>query len=180
MSNIVVPRPKDRDIESKLVEAIIDFQRNVQQLKNPDGQVSPNGTTIYFLGGVRRNQKQIIVKLDDQDLFAYEGSKKKFEYHSTSGDKGHPTATKPQLFHIFRKYKKYTSRTYNAKMDYAMFFTYDGKAIHQAYGVWVTSILKDLGADYFGSHGCVRLSESNAKELFEWTPIKTPVFIDMA
>lgn len=180
MSNIVVPRPTDKDIESKLVKAILDLQRKVQKLKKPDGQVNPNGTTIYFLGGVRRNQKQIIVELDDQDLFAYEGSKQKFELHSTSGDKEHPTSTKPQLFHIFRKHKKYTSRTYNAKMDYAMFFTYDGKAIHQAYGVWVTSILKDLGADYFGSHGCVRLSESSAKELFEWTPMNTPVFIDMA
>lgn len=179
MSNIVVPRSIDKDIESKLEKTILDFQRKVQQLKKPDGQVTPNGTTIYFLGGVRRIQKQIIVELDDQNLFAYEGSNKKFEYHSTSGDKDHPTATKPQLFHIFRKHKKYTSRTYNAKMDYAMFFTYDGKAIHQAYGVWVTSILKDLGADYFGSHGCVRLSESNAKELFEWASMKTPVFIDM-
>ncbi len=179
MTDILIPQSTAKDINSKLEKAIFDFQRKVQQLKKPDGQVSPDGTTIYFLGGVRTNKKQIIVELDDQNLFAYEGSTKKYEYHSTSGDKDHPTAIKPQLFHIFRKHKKYTSKKYNAKMDYAMFFTYDGKAIHQAYGVWITSILKDLGANYFGSHGCVRLSESNAKELFDWAPINTPVFIDM-
>ncbi len=180
MSRILIPQLTDKDVESKLKKAIFEFQQKVQQLKKPDGKVGPNGTTIYFLGGVRRDEKQIIVELDDQNLFAYEGRKKKYEYHSTSGNKDNPTATKPHLFHIFRKHKKYTSKTYNAKMNYAMFFTYDGKAIHQAYGVWVTSILKDLGADYFGSHGCVRLSESNARELFNWTPMNIPVFIDMA
>jgi lipoprotein-anchoring transpeptidase ErfK/SrfK len=179
MSKILIPRPTDKDIENKLEKAIFDFQRTIQKLKKPDGQVGPNGTTIYFLGGVRRNQTQIIVELDDQNLFAYEGNRKRYEYHSTSGDRDHPTAIIPQLFHIFRKHKKYTSRTYNAKMDYAMFFTDDGKAIHQANGVWITSILKNLGANSFGSHGCVRLSESNAKELFDWAPMNTPVFIDM-
>lgn len=180
MADIIVPQSTEEDIETKIEKVIIDFQRKVQQLKKPNGIVSPNGTTIYFLGGVRRDKKQIIVELDDQNLYAYEGGKNKFEYYSTSGDRDHPTATRPQLFHIFRKHKKYTSRTYNARMDYAMFFTYDGKAIHQSNGVWATSILKDLGFNYFGSHGCVRLSESNAKELFEWAPMQTPVFIDMA
>ncbi|WP_425425050.1 L,D-transpeptidase [Vibrio rhizosphaerae] len=28
-------------------------------------------------------------------------------------------------------------------------------------------------------HGCVRLSEINARMLFNWTPMGTPVFIDL-
>ncbi|WP_442961727.1 L,D-transpeptidase [Pseudoalteromonas sp. B62] len=31
-----------------------------------------------------------------------------------------------------------------------------------------------------GSHGCVRLSEDDAKKLFSWSFMNTPVFVDMA
>jgi len=64
-------------------------------------------------------------------------------------------------------------------MNYAMFFTIDGKAIHQSNAVGVTSILKDWGINDLGSHGCVRLAEDNAAKLFQWAPIGTPVFIDL-
>ena len=180
MSGIAIPETTDPEIVAKLTQSIIAFQKTIQELKAPDGLVSPNGTTIYYLGGVRKEGKQIIVDLDDQNLYAFEGDQLKFEFYGASGDEKHPTATKPQLYHIFRKHEKYVSRTYNARMDYAMFFTYDGKAIHQSNAVAVTSLLKDLGFNYFGSHGCVRLSEDNASKLFKWTPMNTPVFIDMA
>jgi len=45
-----------------------------------------------------------------------------------------------------------------------MFFTTDGKAIHQSNAVALTSILKDFGLNSLGSHGCVRLSEDNANK----------------
>jgi lipoprotein-anchoring transpeptidase ErfK/SrfK len=180
MSSIVIPDATDPEIVAKLTQTIVIFQKTIQELKMPDGLVSPNGNTIYYLGGVRKEGKQIIVDLDDQNLYAFEGGQLKFEFYGTSGDEKHPTATKPQLYHIFRKHEKYVSKTYNARMDYAMFFTYDGKAIHQSNAVAVTSLLKGLGFNYFGSHGCVRLSEDNARKLFKWAPMNTPVFIDMA
>ena len=37
------------------------------------------------------------------------------------------------------------------------------------------NIRLSLGFDSFGSHGCVRLTESDAKALFEWTPLHTLV-----
>ena len=180
MMAINIPDTKDSDLLGKLTQAIIEFQKSIQELKAPDGVVAPNGSTIYFLGGVRKDGKQIIVDLEDQDLYAYEGGKLAFKFHATSGDESHPTATRPQLYHVFRKHKKYVSKTYNARMDYAMFFTYDGKAIHQSNAVTLTSYLKVLGLNFFGSHGCVRLAEEDAAKLFEWTPMNTPVFIDMA
>lgn len=180
MFSIDIPKTTDTDVVAKLTQAIIKFQKTVQELKSPDGVVSPNGTTIYYLGGVRQKGKQIVVDLDNQNLYAFEGRKLKYSFDTTSGDIDHPTATKPQLFHIFRKHKKYVSKKYGARMDYAMFFTYDGKAIHQSNAVTLTSYLKTLGINYFGSHGCARLSEDDAKKLFFWTPMGTPVFIDMA
>lgn len=63
-------------------------------------------------------------------------------------------------------------------MHYAMFFTRDGKAIHQYHGVvplFAVRLLKENISDWFGSHGCVRLSEEDARALFEWAPVQTTV-----
>ncbi|MGC4091028.1 MAG: L,D-transpeptidase [Polyangiaceae bacterium] len=81
------------------------------------------------------------------------------------------------MFHIFKKRAVYRSVTYNVQMNYAMFFTIDGKAIHQYHGAaplsWVRTFKS--GIDWFGSHGCVRLTEANAAALFAWAPMSTAV-----
>ncbi len=65
-------------------------------------------------------------------------------------------------------------------MNYAMFFSRDGKAIHEAIGVGVTSYLRFLGVTSLGSHGCVRLSSEHAATMFAWTPVGTKVHIEAA
>jgi lipoprotein-anchoring transpeptidase ErfK/SrfK len=65
-------------------------------------------------------------------------------------------------------------------MNFAMFFSSDGKAIHQYHGILPLAVVraaKSGVSDWFGSHGCVRLTEEDAKTLFDWTPIGTPVDI---
>lgn len=178
MQAIEIPEKGSPEFLPKFYKAIEGFQKNVQ-LVNPDGIVSPLGNTILFLGGTRLSGKQIIVDLDDQNLFAYEGNRLIYSFYCASGDKVHPTATWPSLHSIFRKHEVYRSKTYNAQMDNAMFFTADGKAIHQSNAVGITSILKDVGINQLGSHGCVRLTKANASKLFAWAPMKTPVFVDL-
>lgn len=180
MKSLVIPKVDHPDVLNMLSRCIEEFQRTIQKVENPDGLISPSGNTILFLGGARNRGKHIIVDLDDQNLYAFNGSRMEHKFYCTSGDSKHPTAKQPSLHSIFRKHERYTSRTYNARMDYAMFFTYDGKAIHQSNAVAVTSFLKDMGINYFGSHGCVRLAEEDARALFRWAPMNTPVFVDMA
>jgi lipoprotein-anchoring transpeptidase ErfK/SrfK len=120
-------------------------------------------------------KKRIRVNLSRQVLFAYDGKEEVYQFDCVTGDSDHPTGV--GVFKIFRKHEKYVSKKYGSRMDYAMFFTQDGKAIHQAYMVGPMSLLKAGGMDWFGSHGCVRLSESNAKTLFEWAPMHTTVEI---
>lgn len=119
--------------------------------------------------------KNIEVNLKRQVLFAYENDKKVYEFDCVSGDEDHPTNI--GTFTIFRKERKYRSKKYNVQMDYAMFFTNDGKAIHQGYAVGPLSYIKFVGIDAIGSHGCVRLAESDARTLFDWTPLHTKVII---
>lgn len=59
-------------------------------------------------------------------------------------------------------------------MDYALFFTYDGKAIHESTWVLARSYAKYFGAD-FGSHGCVGLLHDAAIALFHATKMRAPV-----
>jgi lipoprotein-anchoring transpeptidase ErfK/SrfK len=63
-------------------------------------------------------------------------------------------------------------------MNYAMFFTTDGKALHQYHGAVPQNVVRTFRgkvSEWFGSHGCVRLSESDARALFEWAPLGTAV-----
>ena len=120
-------------------------------------------------------KKRILVKLDHQILKAYENNKLVYEFDCVTGDKDHPT--EPGKFQIFRKHRTYTSKKYKVPMDYAMFFSDDGKAIHKSHVVGLSSYLKYFGIESIGSHGCVRLDEESAKKLFDWTPLHTAVEI---
>ena len=117
--------------------------------------------------------KRILVEINRQVLTAFLGDEKVYEFDCTTGDSSHPTPK--GKFKILRKHEKYTSKTYKVPMDHAMFFTNTGEAIHQAYAVTLTSWAKYFGIGAIGSHGCVRLSESNATTLFKWAQIGTEV-----
>ena len=76
--------------------------------------------------------KRIEVDLGGQTLKAFERTKLIFSFDCVTGDDSHPTDR--GVFHIFRKQHPHRSQAYNVQMNYAMFFTHDGKAIHQYHG----------------------------------------------
>lgn len=117
--------------------------------------------------------KKIKVLLNQQKLIAYNNGQEVFTFDCVSGDKDHPTDI--GVFPIFQKDRKHFSHKYKVEMDFAMFFTHDGKAIHKSHLVGPISMLKYMGMDSFGSHGCVRLSGEDAEKLFDWTPLHTLV-----
>ncbi len=118
------------------------------------------------------HRKHIIVNLSRQTLTAYEGSQIVYNFDCATGDRDNPTPR--GIFSINRKHRDYVSRQFNRSMDYAMFFN-QGIAIHESHVVTPMSYAKSFGLDYFGSHGCVRLSGSDAKKLFDWAPVGTMV-----
>jgi lipoprotein-anchoring transpeptidase ErfK/SrfK len=119
---------------------------------------------------------RIVVSLERQKLLAYENETVVYEFDCATGDGANPTPKGDFRIQPGRKYRKYRSKQYDAQMDYAMFF-HKGYAIHMAYAVGITSYLKWAGVQGVGSHGCVRLSENDARELFDHTPCQTPVKI---
>lgn len=123
-----------------------------------------------------KSRKVIKVDLTAQLVDAYDGNERIHRFECVSGDKDHPTDR--GKFKIQRKYEIYRSRAYNVQMNYAMFFTADGKALHQYHGAVPLNIVRTFRgkvSEWFGSHGCVRLSEADARALFEWAPLGTSV-----
>jgi len=117
--------------------------------------------------------KKIVVNLHRQKLIAYENGKIVHELDCITGRAG--KETNPGLFRVELKVKDYTSKKYKAPMPYSMFFTGDGKAIHATPLAKIRSYVKYLGLGEPGSHGCVGLSEDDAKLMYEWTPVGTVV-----
>jgi lipoprotein-anchoring transpeptidase ErfK/SrfK len=122
--------------------------------------------------------KSIVVDLKRQVLMAYEGTAVKYTFDCASGDSSHPTPV--GNWKILSKHRDYTSHKYKVPMNFAMFFTTTGEAIHESHAVGLTSFAKYVGINALGSHGCVRLSHENAATLFDWTPLHTPVEIKSA
>ena len=63
-------------------------------------------------------------------------------------------------------------------MNYPLFFTPDGKALHQYHGplpIWALRTARNNVSDWVGSHGCVRLGQSDAKAIYEWASVGTAV-----
>jgi hypothetical protein len=138
--------------------------------------------------------KRIVVNLWREVLIAFDGDRTIFTFDCVSGDREHPTEDVEVnvpghgIMHVIdgnvvrhqvlRKVRNAVSRTYNnTPMPYALFFTHDGKAIHQGYVVGFSSFLQWADIGNFGSHGCVRLSDDHAAQLYTWTPIGTEVII---
>ncbi len=117
--------------------------------------------------------KKIVVVIDTQVLLALEGDKVVYEYDVVTGRP--KKETHPGDYRVSRKYKDYTSKTYGSEMPYSMFFSKDGKAIHGTQWATVRSYLHAYVTESVGSHGCVGLSEENAKTLFSWAPVGTPI-----
>ena len=85
----------------------------------------------------------------------------------SSGAKGHETPS--GIFNIFRKERFYMSKSYPDpsgvnNMDFSLWFTHRGHAIH-------------MGRDDRMSHGCIHVGEKGAKTMFNWADTKTKVVV---
>lgn len=121
--------------------------------------------------------KEIIVNLTKQKLYAYDGDELFMEVSISSGLDDLPTPR--GRFHIFEKTpSRYMQGPLPGISDqyydllgvpWTMYFTYQGGAIHGAY--W---------HDNFGtkwSHGCVNLTVADAEKLYEWADLGTTVVV---
>ncbi len=122
--------------------------------------------------------KRILVDRSAQTLDAYDGQQLFMHASVSTG-----LALTPTPRGVFSVYKKTPARYMQGPLPgisdqyydlpgvpWNLYFTYQGGVIHGAY--W---------HDSFGqpwSHGCVNLSPENARVLYEWADIGTPVIVE--
>jgi lipoprotein-anchoring transpeptidase ErfK/SrfK len=126
-------------------------------------------------GGEATGKKEIQVYIERQVLVAMENGEELYSFDIVTGRDGKETAA--GKYRIFRKHKKYKSKTYGSEMPYTMFFTEDGKAIHGTQMATLRSYLHTYLTESVGSQGCIGLTDDNAKALFEWAPVGTTVIV---
>ncbi|MGV6826435.1 MAG: L,D-transpeptidase [bacterium] len=119
--------------------------------------------------------KEIHVYIDQQTLSALEDGKEIYSFDVVTGKDGKETHA--GRYPIFAKHEQYTSKTYGSEMPYTMFFTKDGKAIHGTLMAPLRSYMHSMLTESVGSNGCVGLTDDNAKVLFEWATVGTPVIV---
>jgi lipoprotein-anchoring transpeptidase ErfK/SrfK len=140
-------------------------------------RIEPNSRSYRALASTL-HFKRITVSIEEQLVTAISDGRRVYRFTCVTGDAAHPTNR--GTFKVIRRSPKHHSRAYDADMHYALFFTHDGKALHQYHGpvdLDVIRFMKHSASDWFGSHGCVRLKEADARALFDWTPIGTPVYV---
>ena len=129
-------------------------------------------------GAINDTDKRIEVDLSEQKLYAYEGDDLFLETTVSTGEEFSPTTIGE--YEVFKKMPtRYmqgpipgsglTDEYDLAGVPWNLYFSYDGMVIHGAY--W---------HDEFGdteSHGCVNLRPEQAKELYDWTVLGTPVTV---
>jgi peptidoglycan hydrolase-like protein with peptidoglycan-binding domain len=101
---------------------------------------------------------QIVVSKDQQSLVVYDGNTVVATSNVSTGKAGHSTPT--GIFSILEKRRFHKSNIYsNAPMPFMQRLTWSGIALHASNHV----------PSYPASHGCVRMPDAFAKQLFKMT-----------
>lgn len=124
--------------------------------------------------------KHIEIVLSKQELRLHEGGKLVSVRRVSTGKWSTPTPT--GTFRTYNKTLVAYSRAYGLYMEYWMAITPDGKFGLHALPFWRLRGGGRLyeGANHIGtpvSHGCIRQTVAEAKSLYAWAPIGTPVTI---
>jgi lipoprotein-anchoring transpeptidase ErfK/SrfK len=117
------------------------------------------------LGAQAREPLHIMISIDKQQLTLYSGSRPIAHTRISTGTASHPTPT--GVFSVIQKDRWHRSNLYgNAPMFYMQRITWSGVALHQG-----------VVPNHPASHGCIRLPEAFAKQLWGITKLGARVII---
>ena len=121
--------------------------------------------TAEALPAKAKEPLQVVISIDKQQLTLYSGSQPIAHSRVSTGTASHPT---PQgVFSVIQKDRWHRSNIYNnAPMFYMQRITWSGVAMHQG-----------VVPNHPASHGCIRLPEAFAKQLWGTTKLGARVII---
>ena len=168
-------RPDQPDAQQK-VQEIAALLRPPTPTPSPTPTATPLPTATPTAGP---EDQLILVDISEQRMYVYENGRLLWNWVVSTGEPGRDTAT--GHFRVLDKIEMAYASTWNLDMPYWLGIYYSGPLengihalpINRATGVKLWEGL--LGRRV--SYGCVILSDENARTLFEWAQIGTPVII---
>jgi LysM repeat protein len=161
------------------------FSTTVAQLAYLNGITNPS--TIYagqvlHLGGEMPTPvdgaKRIVVDLSEQHLYAYQGAQLLYSFVASSG--AAPTYTRTGEFRVQSKIPNAYGATWNIWMPHWLGIYWAGGSENGIHALPILPSGQTLWAGYLGtpiSYGCIVLGTYEAKLLYDWAEISTPVTI---
>ncbi len=122
--------------------------------------------------------KRIVINLSEQHLYAYQNGALVYSFVISSGKAGSRTRT--GNFSILDKYPNAYASTWDLQMPYFMGIYWSGSLENGIHALPILSNGQTLWAGYLGtpaSFGCIILSTENARTLYYWADIGTPVVV---
>jgi LysM repeat protein len=122
--------------------------------------------------------KRIIIDLSDQHLYAYQGGQLVYSFLASTGRAG--ASTWPGEYRVQSKIPRAYGSTWNIWMPYWLGVYWAGSLENGIHALPVTPGGQVLWAEYLGrpiSFGCIVLGTEQARLLYNWAPIGTPVSI---
>ncbi len=159
-----------------------DFRGGVQVgLTHLNGILTPIAVPTAQPTSAAGTGKRIVVNLKQQELRQYVFGHLIGVHKISSGKWSTPTPTGNFVTH--NKIPVAYSKPYGLYMEWWMAFTADGKNGLHGLPFWKLKGGGKLyeGAKHIGipvSHGCIRQTVAEAKALYDWTPIGTPVIVE--
>jgi LysM repeat protein len=122
--------------------------------------------------------KRIVIDLSEQHLYAYQNGALVYSFVISSGKAG--SRTRAGSFSILDKYPNAYASTWDLQMPYFMGIYWSGSLENGIHALPILSNGQTLWGGYLGtpaSFGCIILSTENARTLYYWADIGTPVVV---
>jgi len=144
-----------------------------QALTVPGTGGAPASSPVVAGGG-----KRVVVDLSEQRLYAYQGDVLVYAFVASTGMRGSPTQT--GSFSVLNKIPNAYASTWNLQMPYWLGIYWSGGLQNGIHALPILANGQQLWAGYLGSpasFGCIVLDPLDARTLYEWVDIGTPVVV---
>jgi hypothetical protein len=131
-----------------------------------------------LLGKVKASGKKIEVNISRQRMFVWQGDTLLYDWVCSTGEPGRGTAA--GQYSVLDKIPEAWASTWGLRMPYWLGIYWSGTLENGIHALPINRSGQTLWAGYLGtpvSFGCVILSTENARILYNWAEVGTPVWI---
>lgn len=146
-----------------------------QVLIVPGGAAASSGEGVPVSAPV---SKRVVVDISEQHMVVYENGNVIWSWVTSTGERGRDTA--PGNYSVLNKIPNAYASTWNLQMPYWLGIYWAGRLQNGIHALPILANGQKLWAGWLGtpvSYGCVILGDEEARTLYNWAEVGTPVSI---